>query len=253
MMRIGILQCDNVRSTLSNAFGEFPEMIAAGFAALETPENTFTFQTYPAHEARLPECVDECDAYIITGSRYSMFDTEELWINQLRDFIVRLNKAQVKTIGVCFGHQLIAEAMGGKVERADCGWLIGVHTAEITVAKDYMTPATGQIRVPMMCEDQVQVLAEDATVIASGNTCPNMMLQYGEHFLSIQGHPEFSKAFAKAVINVRQDDLPSKRLQKGLESLNQENIDNDLLFQWFANFLLADRAEEQTDDGLSAA
>ncbi|MGY0399712.1 MAG: glutamine amidotransferase-related protein [Ostreibacterium sp.] len=248
MMQIGILRCDNVRSTLSAEFGEYPEMIKDSFLAVDT---NFEFSIYHANEGLLPDCVDKCDAYLITGSRHSVFDNDELWINQLRDFIVKLNKAKVKAIGFCFGHQLIAEAMGGKIERADCGWQIGVHTGVIQSQQDYMCPRLKQLHIAMMCEDQIQSVPDNAVVLASSPNCDYLMLQYGEHFLSTQGHPEFSQAFAKALINVRYDEFPSKRVEKGLASFSDNALDNHTLFQWFTNFLQREPTHTCADKTLS--
>ncbi len=245
MMKIGILRCDTVRSTLSAEFGEYSEMIETGFTATDSE---LSFQTYHADEGQLPECTDECDAYIITGSRHSVFDTDELWINPLRDFIVRLHKAKIKAIGICFGHQLIAEAMGGKVERADCGWQIGVHRAIIQQQASFMQPKMATFYVAMMCEDQIQTLPENATVLAKSQGCENMMLQYEDHFLSIQGHPEFSLDFAKALVNICQDDFPARRLEKGLSSFSENEMNGELLFRWFINFLTEGREATDTDE-----
>lgn len=212
-------------------------MIEQGFATLGEP-NSFTFRVYRAHDGILPDCVDECEAYIITGSRYSVLDTEALWIHQLQNFIVRLNKAAIKTIGICFGHQVMAVAMGGKVERADCGWQIGVHRARITQTAAFMQPDAEQFHLAMLCEDQVDKVSDNAVVLAAAPCCDYAMLMYGEHFLSTQGHPEFSPEFAKALLNVRQDEFPSKRFDNGMASFSAHALDGELLFAWFSRFLL---------------
>lgn len=244
MMKIGILQCDDVRSSLSPDFGEYSDMIAE---RLFLQNETFEFHTYQAHHGILPECVEECDAYILTGSRYSVFDSDVLWINGLMNFVVRLNKAQIKTIGICFGHQIIAEAMGGKVERADCGWVIGVHEATIKQQRSFMQPSKESFHIAMMCEDQVQKIGEEAIILASGPQCEYAMLQYGEHILSVQGHPEFSPDFAKSLLNIRQGELPSKRYERGSKSFSEHSLDSDLVFSWFAHFL-ADNASSDASD-----
>lgn len=222
-------------------------MITTAFDAVTPAEQPFEFIVYKAYEGVLPDNLEDCDAYFLTGSRFSVFDNGALWINPLRDFIVRLNKAKIKTIAVCFGHQLMAEAMGGKVERADCGWQIGVHTATVQVSKDYMQPQAQTLRVAMMCEDQIHELPSSAEIIATMPACEYAWLQYGDHFLSTQSHPEFSQAFARAVINVRQGEFPSKRLENGLRSFSQGDLDGLLIFQWFVRFLTTE-AEPQGDD-----
>ena len=233
-MLVGILKCDTVFSSLSAEFGEYPEMMMRAFS--ET-DDTLKFKTYLTDLGQLPDEADDCDAYIITGSRHSVFDVEELWINQLRDFIVRLNKLGLKIIGIGFGHQLIAEAMNGKIERADLGWKIGIHTAQIQQPQKFMQPESPFFHVVMMCEDQIQTVPDSATVIATSSNCESLMLQYNNNILSIQGHPEYSQKFAKSLINTKKDQFPSKRLEKGLASLAEKEPDTKLIFQWFVNFL----------------
>ncbi len=245
-MQVGILQCDNVRSSLSEAHGEYPAMIEKGFSGLDDA-SPFTFRIYPVYEGVLPDQVDECEAYIITGSRYSVLDTEELWIHQLQNFIVRLNKATIKTIGICFGHQIMAVAMGGKVERADCGWQIGVHRSRVLQSKRFMQPSAEHFDLAMLCEDQVDKIPDTATVLAATPQCEYAMLMYGEHFLGTQGHPEFSPHFAKALLNIRQEEFPSKRFDKGIASFSKRPPDGELLFMWFSHFLLQGREDAPAD------
>lgn len=251
-MQIGILQCDNVRSSLSPEYGEYPEMIEQKFAKLGKPQS-LQFQIYRTHEGVLPDSVDECEAYIITGSRHSVLDTDELWIHQLQNFIVRLNKAKIKTIGICFGHQVMAVAMGGKVERADCGWQIGVHRTRVLHEASFMRPYAEYFHVAMLCEDQVDKIAGEVTVLATTPKCDFAMLMYGEHFLSIQGHPEFSPEFAKALLAVRQDEFPSKRLDVGMASFSTHKLDGERLFTWFLNFLCQVPEAVESEEKLASA
>lgn len=244
-MRIGILQCDDVRSSLSTEFGEYPEMIANQLATID---ETFTFQTYKAHQGQLPEDVDVCDAYILTGSRYTVFDTDALWMNGLSDFIVRLHKANIKTIGICFGYRLLAEVMGCKIERTEAGWLIGVHQATVEVEMPFMQPPAKTFQLAMLSEDQVQTLGENVTVLATSPKCPKMMLQFGENMLGIQGRPEFSVPFAKRLLTLRQDSFPSRRFAKGIASFTQCQPDNQLIFNWFANFIKSEKNTEESPD-----
>lgn len=215
---------------------------------LSAVDDHFDYTVYKAHEGILPDSIDECDGYMITGSRCSVVKHDELWINQLIGFVAKLHKAKIKTIGICFGHQVIAEATGGKVERADCGWQIGVHEFTICEPAWFMQPAATSFYVPMFCEDQVGSLGSDATVLAKGKCCEFGLVLYGEHMLTIQGHPEFSKAFAKGLLNVRQDEFPSKRYEIGSASFAQNTIDSMLIFQWFAQFLTQAKVPRQPDD-----
>jgi len=236
-MQIGILQCGDVQSSLSPQFGEYPDMIKQAFADVKQP---FDWRIFRAHEGELPECTNFCDGYLITGSHHSIFDDDELWINQLQQFVVRLTKSDIKTVGLSFGHMLIAEAMGGKVERTDNGWQIGIHQANILSPQDFMLPAAEYLNTIMLCEDHVNEVDAKAVVVASTKTCQNAIVRYDEHRLGIQCHPEFSKAFAKALLMVRQEEFPSKRFERANRSLAEQNVDRDILFRWIANFFNAD-------------
>ncbi len=244
-MKIGILQCDNVRSTLSAQYGEYPTMFEDRIRANCDAPDELEFVTYAAHDGMLPTEVDECDAYIITGSRASVLELDEIWIHQLQNFIVRLSKANIKTVGICFGHQIMALAMGGKVERADNGWQIGIHYNEVQEYSDFMDPKTGGFNITMFCEDQVVKPGDDAKVIAKSDKCEYAMLQYGENMLSTQGHPEFTPDFTKALLAACKDDFPAKRFENSLASFDDKELDTNLLFSWFWNFIATNKQKEE--------
>lgn len=246
-MRIGILQCDDVRSSLSTEFGEYADMIQVSFNELDS-ETPFEFEVFKAHLGQLPDCVEEYEAYIITGSRHSILDSDALWINSLVDFIVRLNKAQITAIGIGFGHHLIAEAMGCKIERSDMGWLIGVHAVTVQHEAAFMSPKTGEYRLAMLSSDQVQAITEQTTVLAGSPKCPYAMLQFGDNMLGVQGRPEFSAAFAKRLLTLRQEEFPSKRFANGIASFSEQTQDNALMFSWFAHFIEQRQQAKQIED-----
>src|SRR5690606_23965151 len=90
----------------------------------------FDWAFYDVVNDHFPESADECDAYICTGSRYSVYD-DMPWIKELKHLVQELYQLQIPYIGVCFGHQMLAEALGGKVEKAAAGWCVGVHTFRV--------------------------------------------------------------------------------------------------------------------------
>lgn len=242
-MQIGILRCDDIRSSLSAEYGQQDEMIMAGFLQAQAENSAYealpiTFKSYDAFSRKLPENLDECDAYVITGSRFSVLDSGDVqWMNQLQNFIVRLHKAKIKTIGLCFGHQIIATALGGKIERAEQGWQLGVYKANITQTATFMQPEANTFYVVMISEDEVTLLPPQSEVLASSQNCPYLMVQYSETMLGCQGHPEFSKPFAKALLNIRKEEFPRKRFDDSIVSFNEYTPDNALLFSWFLDFL----------------
>ena len=233
-MNIGILQCGHVRDELVPQHGRYPEMFSA---LLTQADPTLTFTLYDAKHDNLPSDVNACDAYLITGSRHSV--NEELpWISRLEDFIRDLHAAQKKIIGICFGHQLIAKALGGKVIKSPGGWGVGMSKNKITQQKSWMNPPLDKFNLLVSHQDQVVELPPGAEVLASNEACPFYMIQIGNN-LTVQGHPEFSKDYSRALIEYRKDSLDTARYEQGLQSLQLEK-DDAFVSQWIVNFLLVE-------------
>ena len=131
-MKIGLLECDHVADKFVAISGTYPEMFAALLPEVE-------FQLYDVCNGEFPQSVDECDAYTSTGSKFSVYDEID-WILQLKDFVFQLYKNDKKFIGVCFGHQIMAEALGGKVLKSEKGWNVGIHPFEIALKENWMDP-----------------------------------------------------------------------------------------------------------------
>lgn len=234
MLNLGILQCDRVREKFVPLHGQYPDMFTS---LLKSVDHSFTFTTYDVEQDNLPSHVDECDAYLITGSRHGVNDNLP-WVAKLEEFVRQLHTAQKKLIGICFGHQVIAKALGGKVIKSPNGWGVGMSINKITRQKSWMTPTCDTFNLLISHQDQVVELPEGAEIVASNDLCPFYMMQIG-NALSVQGHPEFSKAYSKALIESREDILSKECYEQGLRSLNLEK-DNTLVAQWITNFLCSD-------------
>lgn len=196
------------------------------------------FRTYPVLFGELPGTLDECDAYVISGSRFSVFDGEA-WIEQAHDFIRRLHQHKKKSVGICFGHQLIASALGGRVERAlDRGWGVGVHNWKIHDQPEWMRPPLSELSLLAIHQDQVYDLPAGGRLLASSDFCPIAVFQVDDHFLAIQGHPEFSPEFADALFDLRQDLVGSERADAARRSVG-EPIHDAAVAAWIMNFLAA--------------
>ncbi len=271
-MKIGILQCDSVRSTLSEKYGEYSDMIEKAVFCIDEKA---TFEVYQTYKKELPSDINECDCYIITGSRFSVFDGLP-WITNLLQFINNLDKNKIKTIGFSFGHQIIAKALGGGVERDDNGWNIGFKPFETSkksyelevnrennekkaeaIKIDNSDETETKIKEPvntfencksfnmiMMSKDRIKKTPEKALVVAFGVVCKYAVLQYENHFLTTQGHPEFSKEFAKDLLVICKKEMPTKRYEKGMATFLEKNANDDIIdisvFKLFYNFLKKD-------------
>ncbi|HEH9440594.1 TPA: glutamine amidotransferase [Aeromonas sobria] len=232
-MRLGILDCDRLDPDLADRFGPvYSEMFIRGFAAL-APE--LEFRVWSALDGELPEDLHECDAWLITGSRHDAY-SDIPWIQALRAWIRQAHDADVKLAGICFGHQVIAQALGGEVVKSTKGWGLGVAVHPMLADAPWMAPARDQIRILASHQDQVALLPPGATRLAGNDFCPNFMFLQGDHIVAIQGHPEFSVEYNRALIERRRGLLPDERYRSSLSSLEGE-VDSATMMQWLLQFL----------------
>lgn len=223
-MKIGLLVCDHIQE----GFAGYPEL----FGNL-LPNHELV--NHYVCDGEFPESASVHDAWIITGSKHSVYDDIE-WINNLKDFVRSIAKADKYCIGVCFGHQMLGEALGGKVLKSSLGWCVGAHQFEIKESKDWMIPASSKVNLLMSCQDQIQVLPPNSQVIASAPKCPVGMIQIGNKMLGIQGHPEFSVEYVKFLMESRINRIEKSIINLGIDSL-QLPIHSDTLGNWINQFL----------------
>ncbi|NRD74201.1 GMP synthase [Shewanella sp. VB17] len=232
-MKIGILQCDDVTETLQAKHGNYPLMFTR---LLEGIDPQLVFRVFRVMEGDYPDSVDECDAYITTGSRYGVNDDDD-WVIQFEHFVARLYARKKKLIGICFGHQMMVKALGGKVAKSPKGWGIGVATARVIERKPWMNDPVESISLIVSHQDQVVELPAHTEVIAASDFCPCYIIQISDHFLGIQGHPEFSKTYSQDLMNARRDRIPHQRIETGELSLLSP-VDAQLVTRWLVNFLI---------------
>ena len=220
---LGILETGLVEKEYRNQYGSYPEMFRSLFEALASVEgdSPIQYKDYNVIEGEYPEDIDECDAYLITGSKHDSF-SDDPWIVTLRDYIRTLHQKQKKMVGICFGHQVIAHALGGKAGRCDKGWGVGVYSAQVT---DSEPPAwlnnSKSFNLNVTHQDQVSSIPPDATLLAGNEFCPYSAFYIEDIALCFQGHPEFSKDYTKVLMNARQDIIGEPTFSKGMSSFEQ--------------------------------
>jgi len=193
------------------------------------------FEIYNVIDNFFPYTPEQCDAWIITGSHYSVYDEID-WINKLKEFVRRIASSNKLCIGVCFGHQMIGDAMGGVVKKAEIGWCVGVHEFEVIKKEIWMNPYQSKVNLLMSCQDQVIVLPKNGEVLAQTTDCPVGIFQIGNKMLGIQGHPEFSVPYVKSLIEDRTNRIGDDKVRKGIESLNHP-IHSSIVGDWMDRFL----------------
>lgn len=231
-MKIGLLECDHVRDELRYIAGDYREMFPALFGQVASD---WEFVFYDVCNGHFPLSVHECAVYICTGSKNSVYD-DEPWIIRLKQFVREISHSDQLFIGICFGHQLLGEAMGGKVDKSAMGWCVGVHTFELVEVETWMDPLQSRFNLLMMCQDQVLYLPQDAVLLARTQSCPNAMFRVGNNMLGIQAHPEFSKAYNQALMELRTERIGVERVKAGVVSL-QVPTDERIIAEWIRKFV----------------
>lgn len=233
-MKIGLLECDHVREELLPIAGDYRQMFPAWFANVAS---AWEFVFFDVCNGDFPASPHVCDAYICTGSRFSVYD-DEPWIYQLKSFVKELYSAGKVYIGICFGHQMLGEALGGKVQKSDIGWCVGVHPFEVTTFESWMDPPLADFNLLMMCQDQVLTLPEHSTLLAQTPDCPVAMFRVGKNMLGVQAHPEFPKMYNKALMELRVERIGERKVEFGIMSLELPTAEKSMA-QWIVNFIMA--------------
>ena len=230
-MRLGILKADSVRPELRAEHGDYPDMFAALFERADPAVSTVV---YDVERGEYPAAVDDCAGYVITGSRHSVYD-DLPWIPPLVDFAHELRRTGTRLAAICFGHQLVAHFGGGRVGPAPGGWAVGVHESEVLSLPVWMTPGASRFALLSSHKDQVLVLPPGAELIASNGFCPNAAFMLDGHTLAVQGHPEFSKPYARALLGVRRELLGEDTYRAAVDSLERAT-DEAAVGRWLINF-----------------
>jgi GMP synthase-like glutamine amidotransferase len=228
---IGILNAYHFDPTPGNHQEEYTALMM-DFAKRVFPGKQV--KNFKVAQNQWPQSINECEVWIITGSPKGAYDPDP-WIAELKKFIVNLNEHQKKLIGICFGHQMIAEALGGQVIKSPKGWGVGIREFEITAPQDWMRPALKKVSLLFSHQDQVVIMPKGAKLLAQDSFCEFQMYQLAKHILTLQGHPEFSVEFAKARLVSREDKMPHETFQKALASFEKPK-DDQVIAEWIRNF-----------------
>ncbi|HZJ28184.1 MAG TPA: hypothetical protein VFF40_14420 [Acidimicrobiia bacterium] len=230
-MRIGLLIVGHVDEASRHVAGDYPEL----FGALLEPVG-ITLEPYAVDEGVFPDSEDECEGWICSPSRGSAFD-EQPWLGDAEELIRRMVDRERPYVGICFGHQLLAQALGTRVARSEKGWQVGVHSYEITAREPWMDPPAAEIAVIASHQDQVTELPRDARLLAraSGGGCAVAGFAVGERAWTLQPHPEFTVPLAEDLLARRVAVIGSARVADARATLDRP-LDQATIARWIGNF-----------------
>ncbi len=229
-MKIGVLAAGRPPRALQPRFGDYPAMFQTLLAG-----RGYAWATYDAPDGGIPDSPEACDAYIVTGAAAGVYDGDP-WIADLLAFL-RAARGRAKLVGVCFGHQAMAQAFGGAAIKSPKGWGVGLHTYDVVRPAGWMQTSARAVSLSASHQDQVVELPPDATVLAGSGFCPNGLVAYGNDAVSCQLHPEFAPAYSMALIEGRKGArIDAALAEAAIESLARPD-DHVLVAGWIARFL----------------
>ena len=221
-MKIGILQTGETPLSLRENHGDYDDLYKR---LLEG--RGFLFETWRVLDGTIPDRADRAQGWLITGSRFAAYENHG-WIGPLEEFLRQTYEKGVPIVGVCFGHQILAQALGGRVEKYPGGWSVGA----VTYKGEF---PDGAATIMAWHQDQVTELPKGARVTASTPFCPYAMLSYGQKALTLQPHPEFTAPFMAGLIEARRDVLPADIARRALENLGA-SLSTRLIADQFEHF-----------------
>ena len=200
MVKLCVLQAGEFSPEMDASIPRYEPLYRALFAPFDDYDLDFCL----VRDGIFPSDIDAYDAYLITGSAAGTYDDLD-WITTLKQLVRDIHVARKPLIGICFGHQIIADALGGVSAKSPKGWGLGVRRANIVKTLPWMDQLNNSFDLLYVHQDQVTELPEEATLIASNNFCPIAAYTVGNTIFCIQGHPEFTSPVVDAIIDMRSD------------------------------------------------
>ena len=213
-LRIGLLLCDHLDDDVAAQVGDYTELYPAVFGPAGVE-----LTIYEVTRGELPDRLDAHDGWIVSGSRRSTYEDEQ-WIHDLEDLVRRIVADRRRLVGICFGHQMTAQALGGTVEPATVGWGVGVKAFDVVAPPQWMEPVD-DFTILMSHRDQLGAYRID------------------DHVFCVQGHPEFVPELSRILMGRRREVIGGDVVDAALPTL-ADRIDGERVVGWMAEFFRRD-------------
>ncbi len=196
MKRIGLLLVGHIDAGSLHVGGDYPEL----YKSILEPED-IEITTYECDNGQMPDSLNEQDGWLCSPSRLSVYE-DHAWLRDVEQLLRDMVATEKPYVGICFGHQLMAQALGATVKKADYGWGIGAKHYEIVEQQSWMD-SSDEIVLAASHQDQVQNLPNGARLLAKSDYCPIGGMLIGERAWTLQVHPEFTPALADSLLATR--------------------------------------------------
>ncbi len=231
-IKLGILQTNHDKS--ADVGDTFPDDAHRFRDLYDQQDQRYEYRVYMTIGGEVPADLIEQDAYMITGSPLSVLD-QHVFTDDLMDFIRRCDAAKKPLFGACFGHQAIALALGGTVEKSSAGYNVGIEETVFEKSKPWMTPSHSTLPLYVFHEDYVSKLPDGCELLGSSKGCENASFAKGNHIFTTQAHPEFTHEFMSCVLKFTESSIPPAQAKSAWASLQQKQR-GDVLGVWSTNF-----------------
>ena len=230
--KIGIIStCVGAEEVYRKHLSEIEQIIAL----LKAVRTEWQFNTYRAYLGEYPENIDDCDGYVFSGSPVSV-NAPDVWIDETLDYIRRLHAVEKSMIGICFGHQAIAKALGGKVAESPEGWSLGSITVRFSGQASWMIPQKDALQLFAAHCEQVVIPPNRAKILGRTDACPIASFSIGNHIFTTQHHPEMTAKFVASAIDYLSLNLDPGIIHRARVSLKYD-AENAHFAEWMAKFL----------------
>lgn len=216
-MKLTIIQTGAVPEPLRDRFGPYPAMFQRMF---DEAGEAFDYETVAVYDgAPFPDAAS-LDGIVITGSAAGVYDKHYSWMEPLRAFIRTAYQARTPMLGICFGHQIMADALGGDVRKSEKGWGLGRHTYNVAARPAFLRTEAPALRIACSHQDQVIAPPAEAQVFLASSFTPNAGLVYRNGAaISLQPHPEFLDDYTLALAELRRGKAPDEVVDTAVSSL----------------------------------
>ncbi len=228
MKRIGLLLVGHIDAGSLHVGGDYPELYDELLRPLD-----IELTTYRCDEGQMPHSVREQDGWMCSPSRMSVYDDVE-WLRDVEQLLRDMIATETPYVGICFGHQLMAQALGAEVRRADYGWGIGAKHYDIVEPQPWMDSAATVV-LAASHQDQVQQLPDGARLLARADYCPVGGMLIGERAWTLQVHPEFSPALADSLLATRLELFGEEKTNAARATLD-EPLHQQRVAGWISRF-----------------
>jgi GMP synthase (glutamine-hydrolysing) len=185
-----ILKTGRKIPSLAGVPGDYEDWIAAGMG-LDPHEVRVV---HAAAGGELPDAAGIA-GIAITGSG-SMVTEQAPWMRRASDWLVAAVRAEVPVLGICFGHQLLAQALGGAVDYNPAGVEVGTATVTLTGAAatdPLFSVLPARLPAQVSHRQSVRALPPGATLLAHSAMEPHHGFAFGGRTWGVQFHPEFDE------------------------------------------------------------